>query len=101
MTRRTIIAILAGAILATAGSIGYSAVTPGAAPRPVAPAHRAATPDPLSALITLWHKAPHTTHNSDGSVISDPAGKELVSECLDDSSLSHQELIACIMQPAN
>lgn len=51
-----------------------------------------------TACITLYHRKPETQKNSDGSIISNPAGPALVQEC---TSQYHDiaELKPCLEQP--
>lgn len=55
----------------------------------------------LQDLQQIARRPAHTRINSDGSAISDPAGIALIQECLSDTTLTIDELGACIDQPAN
>jgi hypothetical protein len=55
----------------------------------------------LQDLQQIARRPAHTRINSDGSKISDPNGIAIIRECLSDTSLSVNELGACLDQPAN
>lgn len=99
--------IIAGLII-TAAVIGFTrtpAPTPAPAPRnsdaQLVNSYNEGWDEALQDIREIAARPAHSHTNADGSKISDPNGMELLKECLSDSTLSLDELHACIDQPAN
>lgn len=54
--------------------------------------------DATQQLIDLYSRPSRSTTQPDGSIIDDPAGSALITECLDDATLSTSEVMACLAQ---
>jgi hypothetical protein len=101
--RRAIIggAIILALIFISAAVIGLtraSTATPAPAPTTSTATYNDGWVDATQALRDLAARPAHSTTQADGSIVDDPAGADLIAECLADPTATTAEVMGCLAQ---